>query len=424
MRQRGFGWERGACSSREDKWREFRKKEEEQIVSVQRLEVNMRRVDWRKASGRRKGSSNYLFGDVTRTIFHQISEAVASAGGGHRDRSRPSPSSSSTSSSSSQHVPTRSEHEITTALEAAEEQAACQPMVEAKRVMLSCLATSPLLLQAIPSVRLQALYETTLAKTTEEEIVGITMEFFTSSTYLVERQKAAIVEKILSSNWSGISQALQCTTLSDVEIYRFINYNKFVRFRDMVIAVFSRSRKVQQLDEDRRRALGNAIFNAENEEALHEIALSALASSIIFDEDSKSKVANDIFDRRYDLLLLPDRFDCDEGGGAVLNSPTVDNVDSNVDSTSLRGELDVAIESEGSPFPSSLDGECLNGQGNNHDEDDSEECPVCLGTNDVVCTTTCNHVFCRECIYGWVESNHSCPICRSSLVAETDISLI
>merc|ERR1711871_699529 len=108
----------------------------------------------------------------------------------------------------------------------------------------------------------------------------------------------------------------------------------------MVIAVFSRSKKVQRLSEDRRRALGNAIFNAENQEALHEIALSALASSVIFDEDSKMKVANDIFDRRYDLLLLSDRFDCDESGGAFAPNPSVDDVASNVDIIPERNQVD------------------------------------------------------------------------------------
>ena len=73
-----------------------------------------------------------------------------------------------------------------------------------------------------------------------------------------------------------------------------------------------------------------------------------------------------------------------------------------------------------------------NSDSGNADEDDNdgdnsnenEECPVCLGTNDVVCITKCNHVFCRECIIGWVGLNHSCPMCRTSLAPEIDVSFL
>jgi hypothetical protein len=213
--------------------------------------------------------------------------------------------------------------------------------------------------------------------------------------------------------------------MTDVELYRFIEYNKFVRFRDMVIAVFSRSRKVQQLDEDRRRALGNAIFNAESQEALHEIALKALASSVVFDEDSKMKVANDIFDRRYDSLLLPDRFDCDEGAGTgTAPAATADQTASALDSTP---EEDSYVQGGGSKLAPKGNSDSGNADEDDNDGDNSnenEECPVCLGTNDVVCITKCNHVFCRECIIGWVGLNHSCPMCRTSLAPEIDVSFL
>lgn len=46
-----------------------------------------------------------------------------------------------------------------------------------------------------------------------------------------------------------------------------------------------------------------------------------------------------------------------------------------------------------------------------------QECPVCMRTFSEGRMTECEHFFCEECISYWLETAHSCPICRSSLQA-------
>lgn len=42
---------------------------------------------------------------------------------------------------------------------------------------------------------------------------------------------------------------------------------------------------------------------------------------------------------------------------------------------------------------------------------DEEECPVCYDTPHNI-NTTCNHKFCRSCIYQWCDLRGTCPMCR------------
>jgi len=152
----------------------------------------------------------------------------------------------------------------------------------------------------------------------------------------------------------------------------------FLRFRDMVVQIFTKSRKLQGLPSERRRALGNALHTASSMHQIHEIALTALSASVLFDETSRGTIANDILDRKYHLLLLPDRFDCEDQS---CNSP--DRPHQSVET--VKGE------------------------------EDALECPICLGTNNVNSRTSCNHLFCRTCISEWVASHDSCPTCRAAL---------
>ena len=87
---------------------------------------------------------------------------------------------------------------------------------------------------------------------------------------------------------------------------------EFRAIRDMVVAVFTRSRKMAALPAARRRELGAAIHAQTTAESIKMLALSALETSQAFDGAARDQVANDIFDSRYDRLLLPDRFDCEE----------------------------------------------------------------------------------------------------------------
>ena len=49
------------------------------------------------------------------------------------------------------------------------------------------------------------------------------------------------------------------------------------------------------------------------------------------------------------------------------------------------------------------------------------KCTICLGVPRKSVYTTCNHIFCQECIGPWLEIRNSCPLCRS-FIDETDLN--
>lgn len=47
-----------------------------------------------------------------------------------------------------------------------------------------------------------------------------------------------------------------------------------------------------------------------------------------------------------------------------------------------------------------------------------EQCTICLenmGTEEVVTTLPCDHIFHKNCIVLWLSNNNTCPLCRSKL---------
>mmetsp|Transcript_52504 Transcript_52504/g.77796 ORF Transcript_52504/g.77796 Transcript_52504/m.77796 type:complete len:150 (+) Transcript_52504:455-904(+) len=148
----------------------------------------------------------------------------------------------------------------------------------------------------------------------------------------------------------------------------------------MVLEIFSRSRKIDRMDIERRRTLGEAIHNTSSILELNQLALTYLETSAIFDEAHRQIVADHIFNGRFDKLLLPELFDCDES-------------------------FVVRIE-EG---------------GNTVDSVEIEDCSICLGSNDADLTLTCGHTFCTDCIVSWMNQHGGtfpCPMCRTEVSLE------
>ena len=95
-------------------------------------------------------------------------------------------------------------------------------------------------------------------------------------------------------------------------------------------------------------------------------------------------MANDILDNRFDNLLLPDRFDCEEKARVGDRIPRA-----------AVPEMEEAAMQQ-------------------IEEDQEAECAVCLAANVVDTVLPCSHVFCRECIQPWVEQHGDCPMCRTA----------
>ena len=59
----------------------------------------------------------------------------------------------------------------------------------------------------------------------------------------------------------------------------------------------------------------------------------------------------------------------------------------------------------------------------NDDQELGGECAGCLELLNASCSpvsTSCAHVFCRDCIADWIARTPSCPMCREPLVLDVD----
>lgn len=248
-------------------------------------------------------------------------------------------------------------------------------------LLMELLQTSSLLRRVIPSVRQLALLETIRKCCTFEAAKQMVLENMAGSPYIPDERKNELVESVLLEHWDNLRQMLQCPCTNSTP---HMNLSAdFQMFRAMVVAMFSRSRKIRALPEARRFQLGAAIHNMTTVEDLKEFAMHSLEQSTVLTVQDRQQIANDLFDDRYDLLLLPDRFDCDD---KPRQHPEA------------RTERQQGAQAEEA-------------------EDEENECPTCLGTNVVDRRLQCGHGMCHSCLDQWAarsrSSQFTCPMCRA-----------
>ena len=185
-------------------------------------------------------------------------------------------------------------------------------------MLSNILTTSRVLCVSLPDVRRLALRETLRASSSNERAIAIMLENLQSSPFIPESQKDELANLVLEKNFLRLQQVLQCVD-SPVAT---TNTLLFDEFRETVTLIFTRSKKMKQVVAERRSSIGAAIHQQTTIQGLRALALHSLESSHAFsaDDGSRDQVASDILDCRYDLLLLPSRFDCEEtqrrrGGG-------------------------------------------------------------------------------------------------------------
>jgi hypothetical protein len=215
--------------------------------------------------------------------------------------------------------------------------------------------------------------------TTSEAAKQIVIENMAGSPYIPDEIKNELVDLVFLQQWEELRQMLQCQH-ERAHLNCYMSQAKVVQmFRTMVVQMFSRSRKIRALPEARRYQLGSAIHNLTTIEELKEFAFHSLEHSTTLTAQDRQQIANDLLDNRYDLLLLPDRFDCDE---KPRQRP-----------------------------------EAQPGRQQGSEADDDDECPICLGTNIIDRKMRCGHGMCHSCLDQWAarsgQSQFTCPICRA-----------
>lgn len=208
-----------------------------------------------------------------------------------------------------------------------------------------------------------------LAARSDEAAIRVVMDNAADTPFVPAEMKDVLSELLFARRWDALKEFLGCQDAM-VPDASTVRANDFHHFRDMIVAIFTDSRKVASLPSERRRALGAAIHASRSKSKLRMLALQSLETSIVFNGGERELVANDILDERYDLLLRPNRFDCEEGERAAIDTLTVQTAD--------------------------YDG-----------------CPVCLGENRVDTCLPCNHRLCHGCASGWLLDQPTCPMCRA-----------
>ena len=161
--------------------------------------------------------------------------------------------------------------------------------LEMQRWFIHVLSHSPLLLKTVPEVRRLALIETVYGIHSKSFLRQLFVETLATSSYLPTDAKSQLAAHIFDERYDLVSRLLQCS-LVPTELLNFdpvadiVLNTDFLRFRAMVIAVFSSSQRLTVVSEQRRRMLGSAIHEATTREQLLEITLQAIQTSDVMPE--------------------------------------------------------------------------------------------------------------------------------------------
>ena len=321
-------------------------------------------------------------------------------------------------------------------------------------LLISGLRYSPLLTSALPRVRRLALIETIQAiadnsgDTTEDgternrKALTITLQNVATSPYLSQENFIDAVLQELTSvanhfNVNGGSHSEDCensgiiiNNIADAilqkdwptvieiapiaeviipisEQQREEPHEQFRRFRAMVIEIFSSSHKMQNMvDMSRRRIISQRIHSTHitTTEQLIEVAIDFIRSSQIFvTSTERADVLNCIFDGRFDKLLLPQYFDCEERSRRVTTHQDEDYIQSSFYQNTSESANEAVVTS-------------VNGAATEIPEESEESdcCVICLSELAASTRTLdCNHTYCTECINSWLERRGDCPTCRA-----------
>jgi len=237
--------------------------------------------------------------------------------------------------------------------------------------LLNLIINSDLLKRKLPEVRIRALINTIYECKNESDSKTIILENLCDSPYIETNEKNVFINLFLSNKFSELYKIFKCSKIIDINNYDLIfNFNSF---RRMVLSIFSTSKKIKKFSKEKKYKIGEKIYSTKTINELKMLCIKLLEKSEIFDEETIYRIANMILDSRYDLLLLPEYFDCEDNHRLSYSLNTL------------------------------------------QDDNTENECSICLGTNRISKKLKCHHEFCEDCIDKWLKISNKCPLCRVSL---------
>ena len=292
------------------------------------------------------------------------------------------------------------------------------PNVEFVRRRLLALVESTAL--PLSNARRLALLESCRQASTGPELLDMALEAVGESTVIPDEIKDRVMDGLLTGNWDDVQNMVNAENVTRTP-HVVHSSDRFVTFRRMAINIFYASRKIQQLPLAARRHLGSAILRTTNRDELMHLFLTRLTHATTLDEDARLKIANDVLEGRYYRLLLPDRFDCENTVERSYRhlQPSIDN--NGVSTTANSNDNDgIRVSADTAHTINNVQVEHV------WIDENTQDCPICLGQIEDSTTLQCQHVFCRDCILDWAHESHppglysssshqqqvSCPICR------------
>jgi Ring finger domain len=168
----------------------------------------------------------------------------------------------------------------------------------------------------LPEVRRRALMESVRCASDIEDVYDILLDSVSNSPYLSSEQKEELANAFLSSgdNMDALSAQYTTEARADPPVASDENDDglEFAGTLAMLRLMFSHSRKLMGLPEERRRQITMAIHQTSTVDQIRHLVLDQLPIALSLDRHERALVANDMLDHRYYRLLLPDRLDCNE----------------------------------------------------------------------------------------------------------------
>ena len=165
--------------------------------------------------------------------------------------------------------------------------------------MITILRKSPLLSNKLPNARRLTLIVTLLESPTPETAWKVIAANLAASQYIGQDMQDDITKMAIQGNWKKLRALMQCPDLES------ISDDDTNTFRDMVTAICVTSEKLNIPVQER---IKNEIKEASSTETLRRVLLKSCKD---LTKASRKMAKDDIKEKRYDRLVLPNRFRCE-----------------------------------------------------------------------------------------------------------------